>query len=594
MTRLSRPAANSHFWVPSAPLAALPKRAAARSADFTGAVSPIATWQGLQAVAVAVQSNDSLIVALTTGAVLQVSPASHAIAANYSFDSALLLSGIAASRSAAYLLLLDELYGNVFIDGVNMRSGQRVSRVTLSYPTSLGGVDATGKTALTSAGGSAAVVYDTSTGKRLSLLYDPQWNAVTVALNPANGDVWIVTASTSSVSIAVLAAGSNSTRFTVNLPSNLLDIGSLSIDPAGQSAFLLYAAVNNNQLQFIIAQFSADSGQSVGSRVLPPSAQPGRIIAAGARAGEVWWIDSGILTLSSAQGSSTIALGQYPAIASPSDVAVTAEGGVLVAENLPFRVVEFNATGGVVQSFPIVDELAICEQVPYMDIAVEASGNLLMPVCNSTILIFDRRTRAITRLYTGNGSLPRAVSEGPHGSILFTDDMDPSNLKQLARNGSIVRSWTSPLSGGQLLSAHYVNSTQEAWVVDNTASVVLQWPLFHDAPVKVWNLTAVYGRRVHPWAAVVDLVHGQLIVTAGSGDLSAAWVLWLDLSGRPQYNFSFPLSPALPFVIATGLALSPDCSRVYATDFIAGAVYVFDNEQRSRQPPAPLDALATQ
>jgi DNA-binding beta-propeller fold protein YncE len=209
-----------------------------------------------------------------------------------------------------------------------------------------------------------------------------------------------------------------------------------------------------------------------------------------------------------------------------------------------------------------------------------------MPICNSTILLFDRRAREIARLYTGNGSVPRAVAAGPHGSILFSDDMDPSHLKQIARNGSIVRTWKSPLEHGLLLSVHYDNSTQTAWVVDYANAALLQWPLFHDAQVKVWNLTAIYGQLIAPWAAVVDPLHKQLIVSAGTRSASAAWVLWLDLTGQPLYNFSFPLSPGLPFVLATGVALSPDSSRVYATDMIAGAVYVFDNEQRGGQLPS--------
>ena len=591
------PSPQSYFWSPSSSREVQSKQSSASpGVTATGAVYPSQTWQGLQPITLSLQSNESLIVALSTGEVLDVNPETHVISGNYSIDQSLSLGGLATSSSAAYLLLLDELYGNVYIDGVNIRTGDRISRVTLSYPFTLGGVDQSGKTAVTSAGGSAIVLLATTTGARRGFLYNATWNVVTLALNPANNDVLIVSSSTSSngsttFRLVGLAAGSNSTRFSTQLSSAILQIGSIAIDQEGRYAYVLYVAEGADRLgpvEFIIEVFSVSSGRSTTTLVLPDSAQPAQFITAGATAGTVYWIDGGVITRSSIQGRTTrLPLGRYPLITNPSDVAVTAEGAVLVAQNAPFQILEFNSTGGVVVTFPLVNELTSgCSAIPYLNIAVEASGNVLMPICNSTILVLNARGRVIERLSTGNGSLPRAVTAGPRGSILFTDDNNPTQIQQLARNGTIERHWTAPFPDTQLLTVHWDNSTQDAWAVDATNSVLFQWPILQPTSPKVWNLTAMYGRPISPYSVAVDSVHKQLIVTAGSGDLSAAWVLWLDLAGgQPVANFTFPVDPAFNAVIPTGVAVSRDGSRVYATDYVAGAVYVFNTDQRKSQEP---------
>ena len=583
-------AGSSPFWTPSAARTAMVSSlnrgaGGARSEVSAGAVYPTQTWQGLQVFTLALQGNDSLIAALASGSIIEVDAVSHSITANYSYDPSLAIGGLAASRTAAYLVLLDELYGNCYIDGVDVRSGERRSRVTLNYPTMLGGLDASGRTALTSAGGSAAVLYDTTSGARRGLLYDPAWTVLALALNPVNNEVWLASGSNGSFSLQVLKAGSNATRASAPLPSTILALGSVSIDPEGANAYVLYVTLHNGSAQFIIEQFDAQSGQSVAQLVLPASAQPGQFIAAGAQPGSVYWVNGGVITLTTSQGSSSaIQLGPYHILSEPTDVAVTREGTVLVAENLPFQLLEFNSSGGLLQSYPSIDEFAAgCDFVPYVNVAVEEwSGHVLMPVCNATILVFDRSTREVTALSTGKGSVPRAVAAGPRGSILFTDDTHSTRLQQMARNGTLERTWTTPFNNSRLMTVHWDNSTHSAWATDMQNLLVLQWPILQSAPPKLWNLTAIYGRPLLPYSAVVDPVHQQLIVTAGSGDLSAAWVLWLSLQGqRPLANFSFPLSPFLPFVIPTGVAVSPDGSRVYATDAIAGAVYVFDNDQIS-------------
>jgi hypothetical protein len=309
MPQRTASAGTSYFWSPSASRAAFPQPTTVGAGD----VQPDQTWQGVQVISLAMQSNESLIGALSSGEVVEINPTTGVIVANYSSpDSSLQLNGLAASRSAAYLLLLDELYGNVYIDGVNVRTGNRISRMTLGYPTNLGGVDPSGRTVLTSAGGSAAVLYDTTTGARRGLLYNPAWNVLGVGLNPANSEVWVISQSNTTVSLFVLSAGSNSTRVTAQLPSTVAQVGSLSIDAAGQNAYVLYVTLQNNTVQFIIEHFNAQSGQSVRRHVLPSTAQPGQYIAAGTRPGEVYWSNAGIITVLSNDTSSTIPIGKYP------------------------------------------------------------------------------------------------------------------------------------------------------------------------------------------------------------------------------------------------------------------------------------------
>ena len=581
-------ARSSTAW-PTAPRTAA-KSAAAASVVNAGSVQPAQVWQGLQPTGVAFQSNDTIFVALASGTIIEVNPETQVIGRNYTYDSALQLSGLASSRNDAYLLLLDQLYGNVYIDRVNVRDGRHISRITLGYPTNLGGVDAKGTTVLTSALGSAAVLFDVTSGARRSLLFNASWQLAAAALNPANMDVWLVNNVNGSLSIVVLAGGSNSTRFTVPLSADVAVIGSVSIDMSGQDAYVLYVSLHNTTVTFVIEQFSATDGRSVRKMVLPSNAQPMQFIAAGGRSGEVYWINGAVVTVTSGEGrASTLMLGKYPSISSPSDVAVTASGNVLVAQNLPFQIVEFNATGGVVEAFPLVDEFASCQEVPFVNVAVDAYDNVLMPICNSTILVFDRRARVAERLYTGNHSVPRAVAAGPRGSILFTDDNDATRMKQIARNGSIERTWTSPFNTSLLLTVHWDNASQSAWAVDLVNGLVLQWPIAEPSPAKAWNLTAIYGRGMRPWAAVVDRVHQQLIVTADStDDPLSAWVLWLSLgSQQPLYNFSFPVNAEIPEAAATGVAVSSDGSRVYATDMIAGAVYVFNTDQLRGEAAEP-------
>ena len=142
-------------------------------------VQPDEVWQGIAPLAVVSLNNNTLVMVLETS-ILTVAVGSWAITGNCSIDPSLQLGSVSSSSSGSviYVTLLDELYGNVYLNGLDVTTCQTVSSASLKYPTNVLSIDGNGKTALTSAGGSAAVLMDTATGARRGYISNSSWDQV--------------------------------------------------------------------------------------------------------------------------------------------------------------------------------------------------------------------------------------------------------------------------------------------------------------------------------------------------------------------------------------------------------------------------------
>jgi len=372
-------------------------------------------------------------------------------------------------------------------------------------------------------------------------------------------------------SIAVLKPGSNSTVYSIPIPQ-CLEFGVLTVDIKGAYAYSLYIGGNSSQPLVVIEQYDL-SAQRTSRTLTYPLAQysPAQTLAAGPQSGEVYWIDTtsgNVVDVTGQGGMSTFHVGQYPTLSLPSDVAVTPrERNVLVACNMPFHVVELNATGQLVMSYPIIDEFSQCVLVPYLNVAVDVTGAVYMPICNGSILIWGPAMRLIGVIPVGNGSIPRAVAAGPFGSVFVTDDSNKREVVHLSRNGTILGSFQSPHSGSWLFDVDFDYRTDSIWVTDLALNSLFHWAV-NGTMLGVYNLTLNDAVPLLPYAIAIDHTHDRLIVSADT-NVGEALVVWMDMEGHPLYNYTFSVP------VATGMTVTPDGNVVYATDMYRQAVLVF-------------------
>ena len=586
---LARRAASSA--VKEATAAATPATNVQRSRLSTASLQPNQTWTAIRPDKLAALS-DSVVLALGSS-VLEVSLHRHQVLGNYSVDSSLRLTSLAASSTAAYVLLSDPLNGGVTLDAVDVASGSVVSSASIQYPTVLLDVTADGQTALTSAQFSSVVLFNTSTGARIAIMGNQSWATVIGgALNLQSAQLWVIWLDEdgSSVGLDVVYAANQTTRASFTPPSPLTTIQAVAVDKAGQYAYVQYQTSGaHGGSSFTISQLNAASLETERTWDVPSSLPPTVPIKAGSRVGELYYASNNRLVLVTASGFSTVLLGDTPFLSSPTDVAVATDGSVLVALNQPWQIVALNVSGHITATYPIVDELELCTDVPDLRVAVDWQDSVYVPLCNSTVLVFSRGGDEVARVETGNSTRLRDIAAGPHDSLFFTDDAQPLLVRQIGRNGSLLRSFTAPRSGSRLYSVHFDSVDGVLYVTDAGHGLLLSWPLNSTGQPTVLDVSLAIGQPVSVYSVAVDRAHSQLIVATVSTQLSKSFVLWFDLAGRLlDRNFTF-FAPSV-----TGVAVSPDGSRVYATDYVFDSVYVFDqhgHDSATRQARADSAAL---
>ena len=587
----SAPLQSSHRLPPSPPIVrrpfarSLPRSSSEqpRAALNSYGTQPSEVWEGVQFVSLSALGNDSLAVA-TQSSILQIDIDSYQVTANYSVSPDRELLDMAASNSNAYLRLLDPLYGINYIEGIDVSTGSSVSSVALKYETKLLAVNGDGSVALTSASlGKLLVLFDTATGARRAVISnESRTEVLAYTLNPASSDVWVVWAaqtgsSSYSQTIDVVSLDNSSTiRFSISLPPitapEHASAVAVTIDPRGEYAYV--TLLSGDGSQFSMLQYNAVTGAPMRKQSLPAGLQPSAAPVAGGRPGSVYYLSANLIALATDDGITSTALGKYPYMSQPIDVAVAANGDVLVAQNYPSQVMRLNQHGQLLTTFPVINEYSLCDAPPTYSVATDLEGRVYTPICNSTILVYSSLGQSIAAVYTGNNTIPRSVAPGPSGTLFYLDSNQPGHVQQIARNGSLLQSWTSPLSTSQLLFIKYDCSSSLLYASDYAGGVVLLWAVNDtSSTAAVVDVSKALGQPASPWGLAVDSARAQLLVTVSSG--ASDYLLWIDIgSGRLSSNFTFPSGGG-----ATGVDVSADGSRVYATDARYNRLYVFEQAE---------------
>ena len=543
-------------------------------------VDPDEVWQGLSPLAIGVIDAQTLAVRLPTS-ILLLDTQSLSVTSTCPIDPSLELAGLVTASPYLELLLIDNILDVVYLNGINASTCTTTTSATLMFNTTvtLLAVDSMGETALISDGSTQAVLVDTSSGKQVAVYANETWSrVVSGAINPANSDVWVawVVQTPTTILSGVNVYSGTSVRFTLQLLSSSLVLD-VAIDVAGQYAYVLYATLARNAAQSFIEQIDASNGSSITRWTLPAELPPTTAITACTESGEVWYMsDSQLVRISNAGFTSSQA--GAPPIPSPSDVAVIGDGHVLVAENRYSQVEVFNQWGNVVGRYPPM--LADCSgPVPLFAIAVDQNDKVYMPLCNSTILIFDADGTVVAYVPTGSHSVPRSVSPGPGQTVFFTDDNNPHAVLQVNRDGTVVNTFTTA-NTGWLFTVKYNWRANSIYVTDILNSVIYQWAINGTGKPSVIDVgDAVGDPAAKVWSLAIDHHHSQLIVSAELVSIEAGALLWFDMDGTLlAKNYTFPVGTE-----ATGVAVSYDGSRVYATDLFNSAVYVFYQDEQTIQ-----------
>ena len=552
-----------------------------RSALNALGAQPDEVWQGLLPLAIAFVGNDTIAVGLPTSIVSLSYPA-LTITSNCSIDPALTFSGMVASGSSLSVLLIDYLYGGVYIKGLELSTCAYTYSDSIKYPTTLLAVDNDGGLVLTSAGGQEVVWFDTKSGERADFIANTTWTAVTAgAINSVASTVWAawVVVAGRSLTSGVAVYYKEQLSFEVPITGSyaaavVLDV---LVDSAGQYAYFLYEGITEmNTLELGVQLVDATSGKVLGQWIIPNELAPSTLITISGRPAEVYYMSDNLLVVLNKNGATSTAVGQYPYIPFVSDVAVAADGTVLVASVIDDQIFALNPTGQLVLSYPQIPTPQTCTLIPLLDIAVDYEGNAYQPICNGTIFVFDTAGNTVALVNTGSGSIPRSVAPGPGGTIFFTDDNNKQQVTQIKRDGSVVRTF-STTGTGWLFSVKFIWSAQSIAVTDLLKGQVLIWGVNSTDDPEVLDVNEAIGEAVEVYSLAVDRAHQQAVVSVIAQDSSS--LLWFDNDGDlTGKNYTFVQS------FATGVAVTYDGTRVYANDLFNSAIYVFhQDDQRSKK-----------
>ena len=537
-------------------------------------VEPDDVWQGLNPLAIGAIDQRMVAVALLTSHLL-LDTRSLSVMSTCPIDPSLQLAGFAASNPSLVLLLIDRPQGIAYLNGVDPRTCTTTTTTTLPYNTTLLAVNSKGRTALTSDGSTRAVLVDTSSGRQVAVYANSTWSGVVGgAINPASGDVWVawVVQTHAAVRAGIDVYSGTSVHFAWQLPSSM-PVGtvlSVAIDAAGQYAYVLYATQASG-VRWFIQQVDASNGSSVSTWTLHAELPPTTDITASSRWGEVLYMSNSQLVVVSS-GSMTSSQVGNPPIPFPSDVAVTSDGHVLVAEDRDSQIEVLNVWGQVMSRYPPV--VVDCDvSAPLLTVAVDSDDNVYMPLCNSTVLIFDSDANVVAQVPTGSHSIPRSVSPGPGQTVFFTDDSNPHQVTQVDRDGNVVDTFTTA-NTDWLFTVKYDRRSQSVWATDMLNGQILVWAVNGTKEPTKWDINALTGQTAAVYSLAIDHGHQQVVASVIFETEFA--LLWFDMNGALlSKNYTTTAGMVL------GVAVSSEGSRVYGADFYNDAVLVFYQDEVS-------------
>ena len=462
--------------------------------------------------------------------------------------------------------------------------------------------------------GNELALLDSRSGELLGVVGGsiPDLWLLEAALNPhTSGQVTVA----DDTSQSIVGLQNNKTAWSTPFPqADHLQLGCLTVDQHGQYAYSLYAGYVQTVPQLMFVQYELSSGQQTAALHVNLTGDDtwsiGTFVAAGQPTGQLFVVhypDAAIATLNVSSGSvrPSFEVSQHAALAYPTELATNGGELLYAATNGPQGFVVLNETGQTVAEVAL--RQLDCNVTPDQAMAVDRlSGDVLLPLCNGTLSVYDRLGRHRSSVVLGDGTcIPIAAAPGPNSTVYVVCWPHAwTQLTQYDRRTGKQVGVVSSNSTHQLqdVQADAVDGSLWATAGDddrvqgaNGTAYIIHWAANHTLLFS-WPVVPASGGYPHYYSAMqlaVDREHGRIAlvvyyVRAPSIQFIASYLLFFDIDTGAvlPYQFTYPDGDS-----PVGVAVTPGpghLKRLYASSPAVNGVLVF--EQPPRTAPAGVVA----
>ena len=456
------------------------------------------------------------------------------------------------------------------------------------------------------------------TGSSLTLL-DARSGELRAELGGSIPDLWLLAAALSphtsgqvtvadDTSQAIVGLHDNKTAWSTPFPkADRLQLGSLTVDQHGQYAYALYGGYVQTVPTLMFVQYELSNGQQAAALHINLTGDDtwniGTFVQAGHEPGQLFIVhypDAAIATLnvSSAEVQPSFELSQHKALPEPTELATSSGELLYAATNGPQGFVVLNATGQMVATVAVAD--LDCRVTPYQAMTIDRlSGDVLLPLCNGSLSIYDQLGRHRSSAVLGDGTcVPVAAAPGPNNTVYVV--CWPHGWTQLTQYHRQTGKQLGVVSSN---STHFLQDVQVdavdggLWATAsdddrvpgaNGTSYIIRWAANHTL-LSTWSIVPANGGFPYCYDAMqlaVDREHGRIALVvnyfkASSIDVLASYLLFFDIETGAllPYQFTYPDGDYPAGVAVT--SGQGQLSRLFASSPAINGVLVFEQPPRT-------------
>ena len=211
-----------------------------------------------------------------------------------------------------------------------------------------------------------------------------------------------------------------------------------------------------------------------------------------------------------------------------------------------------------------------------LPVATDGAGRVYIPYCNGTVNVFDGLSHALLHNFSvsqaGYNGVPEmeVLVPGPSDTVYYMSSVTSGIVQQHIVTGQILA--TLDVDGSILSGLAYDARNQTVWTTDVSlggSSAVYQ--LAADGRLLTnFTVPSPDSGSAFCGSVAVDTTNDRLVASCYT---KQSVLLWLDRAGN--LLDSFPL----PKHAANALAVSSDCSRLYAPIGDDNSVYILDQSR---------------
>ena len=423
-------------------------------------------------------------------------------------------------------------------------------------------------------------------------------------LNPVTGDVWVFDrlasavygiSSTNQLFATVSLARTSFANFIGFVGSNdgffayLAFITDLSLTP-NCTLLQLDIASNSTRRGAVLSNVTL-AGATYSPLSFAPTNAPGQLYIANSLNNTVDLLTNNGTTL-----AYHYTFGTHSVLYYPTDVAAHGDR-VYVASNYPQGFTALSVAGELVGAVQL-DDVSGCPNDRYQNVAVTGRGSVLLPLCNGTLLEYNARLELVRSIQLDGRVLPQAIavatSTSNATSVWLTDDNNPAVISRYNLHTGKVEATLHGASNSAFVSLaiDHIHNNGSLWAADSNTSAIYHWSTTDGRLLSVWNLSQPTA-TVLILGLAIDTAHRWVVVAQQWTDharreVQASYVVWLDMtSGVVVRNYTFSAEADEQ---VSGVGVSADGGRMYATSMNSGSVLVFDQTSEERKAVSRVSA----